>query len=43
MVNEELTVIGSIKGNDWEYLTMQDAPFFISKKPRNAKIGVEFQ
>jgi hypothetical protein len=43
MVNEELTVIGSIKGNDWEYLTMQDAPFFISKKPRNAKIGVKFQ
>jgi hypothetical protein len=43
MANEELTVIGSIKGNDWEYLTMEDAPFFISKKPRNAKIGVEFQ
>jgi hypothetical protein len=43
MSNEELTVIGSIKGNDWEYLTMKDAPFFISKKPRNAKIGVEFQ
>jgi hypothetical protein len=42
MVNEELTVVGSIKGNDWEYLTMKDAPFFISKKPRNAKIGVEF-
>jgi ABC-type bacteriocin/lantibiotic exporter with double-glycine peptidase domain len=42
MVNEELTVVGSIKGNDWEYLTMEGAPFFISKKPRNAKIGVEF-
>jgi hypothetical protein len=43
MVNEELTVLGSIKENDWEYLTMNDAPFFISKKPRNAKIGVEFK
>jgi opacity protein-like surface antigen len=43
MANEELTVFGSIKGDDWKYLTMEDAPFFISKRPRNAKIGVEFQ
>ncbi|MDR1653931.1 MAG: hypothetical protein LBS01_09880 [Prevotellaceae bacterium] len=37
----ELTVSGSISGN-WEYFTMADAPFFMSKKPQNAKIGIKF-
>jgi hypothetical protein len=42
ITNKELTVFGSI-GGDWEYFSMEDAPFFVSKKTKNAKIGVEFK
>jgi hypothetical protein len=42
IIDEELTVLGSIKG-EWEYFSMEGAPFFISKKTQNAKIGIEFK
>lgn len=40
--DRELTLMGSISGK-WEYFTMEDAPFFMSKKPQNAQIGVDFK
>jgi hypothetical protein len=42
IAKEELTLAGSISG-EWEYFSMEGAPFFISKKTHNAKIGIEFK